>query len=65
MGGPRFLLLRWDRDRISQILLYLKKKDFTAPFYGWGSSDSRLQSHYEDAVYFLPLPRGNSYIFFL
>ena len=25
------------------------------PFYGWGSTASRLQSHYEEAVYFLPL----------
>ena len=26
-----------------------------APFYGWGSTTSRLQSHYKEAVYFLPL----------
>ena len=26
-----------------------------APFYGWGSIASRLQSHYEEAVYFLAL----------
>ena len=25
-----------------------------APFYGWGSTGSRLQSHEEEAVYFLP-----------
>ena len=25
-----------------------------APFYGWGSSASRLQSHFKEAVYFLP-----------
>ena len=25
-----------------------------APFYGWGSNVSRLQSHYEKTVYFLP-----------
>ena len=25
------------------------------PFYGWGSTVSRLQSHYGEAVYFLPL----------
>ena len=24
------------------------------PFYGWGSTVSRLQSHYEETVYFLP-----------
>ena len=23
------------------------------PFYGWGSTASRLQSHFEEAVYFL------------
>ena len=26
-----------------------------APFFGWGSTASRLQSHHEEAVYFLPL----------
>ena len=26
---------------------------FMAPFYGWGSTASRLQSHFEEAVYFL------------
>ena len=26
-----------------------------APFYGWKSTVSRLQSHYEEAVYFLEL----------
>ena len=25
-----------------------------APFYGWGSTASRLHSHYKEAVYFLP-----------
>ena len=30
------------------------KKNFMAPFYGWGSIASRLQSHYKEAVYFLP-----------
>ena len=25
------------------------------PFYGWGSTVSRLQSHYEETVYILPL----------
>ena len=33
----------------------LFKKNFMAPFYGWGSTASRLQSHYKEAVYFLPL----------
>ena len=31
------------------------KKGFMARFYGWSLSASRLQSHYEEAVYFLPL----------
>ena len=26
-----------------------------APFYRWGTTASRLQSHYEEVVYFLPL----------
>ena len=26
-----------------------------APFHGWGSTVSRLQSHYKEAGYFLPL----------
>ena len=26
-----------------------------APFYGWGSTILRLQSHFEETVYFLPL----------
>ena len=34
---------------------YIFKKNFKAPFYRWGSTASRLQSHYEEAVYFLPL----------
>ena len=33
----------------------LFKKNFMAPFYGWGSTASRLQSHYKETVYFLPL----------
>ena len=31
------------------------KKSLMAPFYGWDSTVSRLQSHYEEIVYFLPL----------
>ena len=26
-----------------------------APFYGWGSTASKVQSHYKEVVYFLPL----------
>ena len=31
------------------------KKNFVVPFYGWDSTFSRLQSHYEETVYFLQL----------
>ena len=31
------------------------KKDVRVHFYGWGSTASRLQSHYEETVYFLAL----------
>ena len=34
-------------------------KKFMTPFYGCGSTASRLNSHYKEAVYFLPLsPHG-------
>ena len=36
-------------------LKFFRKKNFTAPFYGWSSTVSKLQSHYEETVYFLPL----------
>ena len=31
-----------------------KITNFMAPFYGWVSNVSRLQSHYEETVNFLP-----------
>ena len=31
------------------------QKNFMALFYGWGSTVSRLQSQYEETVYFLPV----------
>ena len=30
-----------------------------APFYGWVQLSQRLRSHYEEAVYFLPLSSQN------
>ena len=33
----------------------LSKESFMVPFYGWGSAVSRIQSHYQEAVYFVPL----------
>ena len=38
-----------------QFKTFTFKKTLTAPFYGWGSTVSRLQSHYKETVYFLPL----------
>ena len=35
--------------------IQIKKKNFMVPFYGWGSTAPRLQFHFEEAVYFLPL----------
>ena len=32
-----------------------KLKTSLAPFYEWDSTVSKIQSHYEEAVYFLPL----------
>ena len=29
------------------------KKNFMAPFYAWGSTESRLQSYYLETIYFL------------
>ena len=37
----------------------LTTKNFMVPFYGWGSTVSKLQSHYEETVYFLPLSSQN------
>ena len=37
------------------LIFFFLKKNFMAPFYGWGSTASRLQSHYKKTVYFLPL----------
>ena len=31
------------------VLIFFKKKSFMAPFYGWDSTASRLQSHYGEA----------------
>ena len=36
-------------------LKLLLKKNFLVPFYGWSSTVSRLQSHFEEAVLVLPL----------
>ena len=39
-----------------------KKKSFMALFYGWDSTASRLQSHCEEALYFLPLSYHRSWV---
>ena len=36
-------------------IILLKKKKIMAPFYGWGSTVSRLHSLYKETVYFLLL----------
>ena len=38
-----------------QFKTFTLKKNFTDPFYGWGSTVPMLQNHYEETVYFLPL----------
>ena len=40
---------------VKQILSRGVIKKTLAPFYGWGSTVSRLHGHYEEIVYFLPL----------
>ena len=40
------------------------KKNVMAPFYGWGSTVSRLQSHYEETVYFLPISLSYFAVYF-
>ena len=41
----------------------LKKTNFMATLYGWGSTVSRLQSHFEETVYFLTLGRQEFLVF--
>ena len=49
---------------LSKQLFLKRQNNFMAHFYGWGSTESRLQqSHYEDAVYFLPLRSPKWYSF--
>ena len=48
-------LLFLQKSSIVDVRLDSFKKNFMAPFYGWGSTVSRLQSHYEETVYLLPL----------
>ena len=38
-------------------------KNLVAPFYRWGSTDSRLQNHYKEVVYVLHVPRNSWYSF--
>ena len=40
--------------------MIIYKQNFIPSFYGWGSTASRLQSHFEEAAYFLPLSSPNS-----
>ena len=45
----------WDYGYQLSFMTIWPLYNFIACFYGWGSTVSRLQSHYEEAVYFLPL----------
>ena len=42
-----------------------KATNFMAPFYGQGSIASRLQKHFKEAVYFLPLSLQKSLVLIL
>ena len=41
--------------QLTVIKIMIKKNNFMAAFHGWGSTPSRLQGHYEERVFFLPL----------
>ena len=41
-------------EKTDKVLKLKKKKKLYGLFFGWGSTVSRLQSHYEETVYFLP-----------
>ena len=45
----------WQGQLVMLSLKLLLKKNFTVTFYGWGSTVSKLHSHYEETVHFLPL----------
>ena len=45
---------QWSTNSLTYAILNLLK-NFMAPFYGWGSTALRLQSHFEKVVYILPL----------
>ena len=68
IGGPRFsprvadTMISKRFLKLGIIVYYNKKirskknkKNFMVPFYGWDSIASRLQSHFEETVNFLPL----------
>ena len=44
--------IKGDQDRERERVF---SKDFMSTFHGWGSTVSRLQSHYEETGYSLPL----------
>ena len=56
-----FLAIYQSQSKHSRLVLQniFFKKNFMAPFYGRDSNVSRIQSHYEETVHFLPLgPQG-------
>ena len=50
---------------IERFFVCMWKKNFMAPFYGWHSTASRLESHFKEAVYFLPLSSHKFLLFIL
>ena len=48
-------IVHFEQKTENSAQLSINKKNCTAAFYGWSSIVSRLQNHYEETVYFLPL----------
>ena len=47
-------------QQLKLVVIIKKTLNFMAPFYGWGSTASRLHSHYKEAAYFLPITSKHS-----
>ena len=64
-----FSLISWEGNPVEifpvYVILQKKKKTLWSIFYGWGSAVSRLQSHYCETVYFLPLRPQEFLVFIL
>ena len=58
----RFILQIYFSEWVLFTVLSLFKKKLYGPFLWMDSTASRLQSHYEEALYFLPLSYHRSYV---